>query len=132
MIHIFHFQYAEGEKHSLQSLTFERLGHCAVIVEDGIVTVEEFPDWVLPENDVVIELVEVTSSGGAVSVGGVGVAPWTKATSCKSSPRIWMLNIGVQEGRWQRPKGGAKVGRCFDHLAPGVFLVITSPALDQH
>lgn len=101
MIHIVHLQYAEGEKHSLQSLTFERLGHCAVIVEDGIVTVEEFPDWLLPENDVVVELVElveVTSSEGAASVGGVGVAPWTKTTSCKSSPRIWMLNMGVQGG----------------------------------
>jgi len=82
----------------MQSLTFERLGHCAVIVEDGIVTVEEFPDWLLAENDVMVELVEVTSSEGAASVGGVGVAPRTKTKNCKSSPRIWMLNMGVQGG----------------------------------
>ena len=50
-----------GEKHLPQSLTLERLGHCAVIVEDGTVAVEELPKKLLPENDVVIELVEVIS-----------------------------------------------------------------------
>lgn len=86
-------------EHSLQSLTFERLGHCAVIVEEGIATVEEFPEKLFPDNDVVVELVEVISpeAEGAACVGGVGVAPWTKAASCKSRPRVWMLIIGVQE-----------------------------------
>ena len=50
-----------------------------------------------------VKLVEVKSpeAEGAASVGGVGVAPWTRTTSCKSSPRIWTLIIGVQGGRWR-------------------------------
>jgi hypothetical protein len=82
-------------KHSLQSPTLERLGHCAVIVEDGLVAVEELPEKLLPENDVVIELLEAMSPEGATSVGGVGVAPRTNTTSNKSSPRVWILIIGV-------------------------------------
>ena len=39
----------------------ERLGHCAVMVEDGTVAVEELAEELFPENDVVIELVEVIS-----------------------------------------------------------------------
>lgn len=73
----------------------ERLGHCAVVVEDGLATVEEWPKKLLPENDVVIELVEAMSPEGATSVGGVGVKPCTKITSSKSSPRVWILIIGV-------------------------------------
>lgn len=88
-------------------------------------TVEEFPDWLLPENDVVIELVEVTSPEGAACVGGVGVAPWTKTTSCKSSPRIWMLNIGVQEGSSR--EGPRCAAPCFDHLAPEVLTLSLAP-----
>jgi len=79
------------------------------------VVVEELPEKLLPENDVVIELVEVIPEG-ASSVGGVGVAPCTKTTSCKSSPRVWIVNIGVQEGRWREKtqvKAGAKMW-CFD------------------
>jgi hypothetical protein len=90
-LHGGHFKCAEGEEYSLQSLTPERLGQCAVVVADGVATVEEFPEELLPENDVVFELVEVTSAEGATCVGGVGVAPWAKpTTSCRSSPMAWM------------------------------------------
>ena len=86
-------------KHSLQSLTLERLGHCAVIVEDGLEVVEERPETLLPENDVTIELVfelvEAMSPEVATSFEGVGVAPRTKITSRKFNPRVWILIIGV-------------------------------------
>jgi hypothetical protein len=107
-----------GGGHSLQSLTFERLGHCAVVVGDGVATVEEFPGRLLPEIDVGIELVEVMSPEEAASVG-VGVWPWTKTISCKSSQRAWMLIIGIQEGSWRVRSQDAW---CFDHLVPGVSL----------